>query len=101
MTVKEGAVTRAELVTRAQDLVPVLRERASQAEALRRIPDETVKDIVSAGLIRIGTPDKYGGLGIEYDAAFDVGWELGRGCGSSAWCYSLWTVHNWWVGHFH
>ena len=38
--------------------------------------------------------------GIEYDAAFDVAWELGRACGSTAWCYALWTVHNWWVGHF-
>jgi len=29
-----------------------------------------------------------------------VGFELGRGCGSTAWCYSLWTAHNWWLGHF-
>ena len=28
------------------------------------------------------------------------GFELGRGCGSTAWCYSLWTAHNWWLGHF-
>ena len=29
-----------------------------------------------------------------------IAWELGRACGSTAWCYALWTVHNWWVGHF-
>ena len=29
-----------------------------------------------------------------------MAWELGRACGSTAWCYALWTVHNWWVGHF-
>jgi 3-hydroxy-9,10-secoandrosta-1,3,5(10)-triene-9,17-dione monooxygenase len=34
------------------------------------------------------------------DAAFDVAWELGRGCGSTGWCYALWTIHNWWLGHF-
>src|SRR5262249_49385392 len=39
-------------------------------------------------------------LSVEYDTAFDVAWELVRACGSTAWCYSLWTVHNWWVGHF-
>lgn len=94
-------VTKQELLQRASALVPVLKERAARAEELRQIPEETVRDIVSSGLIRIGTPGRYGGLGIEYDAAFEVGWELGRGCGSSAWCYSLWTVHNWWVGHFH
>ena len=59
-----------------------------------------MQDLVSSGLIRIGNPQRYGGLGIEYDAAFDVAWELGRACGSTAWCYALWTVHNWWVGHF-
>src|SRR5712691_2031206 len=64
------------------------------------MPPETVQDLVSSGLIRLGNPQRYGGLGVEYDAAFDVSWELGRACGSTAWCYSLWTVHNWWVGHF-
>ena len=94
-------VTREELLGRASALVQVLKDRAARTEELRRIPEETVQDIVASGLIRIGAPEKYGGLGIEYDAAFGVAWELGRGCGSSAWCYSLWTVHNWWVGHFH
>ncbi len=93
-------VTRAELLARASALVPVLKERAAQTEELRQLPDETVRGLLASGLIRIGTPERYGGLGIEYDAAFEVSWELGRGCGSSAWCYSLWTVHNWWVGHF-
>jgi len=23
-----------------------------------------------------------------------------RSCGSTAWCVSLWIVHNWWLGHF-
>ena len=93
-------MTREELRRRACELVPVLRERAARAEQLRQIPPESVRDLRSSGLIRIGNPDRYGGHGVELDAAFDVGWELGRGCGSTAWCYSLWTVHNWWLGHF-
>jgi 3-hydroxy-9,10-secoandrosta-1,3,5(10)-triene-9,17-dione monooxygenase len=59
-----------------------------------------VKDLVSSSLIRIGNPLRYGGLDIGYDAVFDVGYELGRACGSTAWCYCLWTAHNWWIGHF-
>jgi 3-hydroxy-9,10-secoandrosta-1,3,5(10)-triene-9,17-dione monooxygenase len=93
-------MTREELLRRTAALLPVLKERATRAEQLRQIPPETVQDLVSSGLIRLGTPQRYGGLGIEYDAAFDVAWELGRACGSTAWCYALWTVHNWWVGHF-
>ncbi len=92
--------TREELLRRASALVPVLRERAARAEQLRQVPSETVEELRASGLIRIGNPDRYGGHGIEIDAAYDVGWELGRGCGSTGWCYSLWTIHNWWAGHF-
>jgi 3-hydroxy-9,10-secoandrosta-1,3,5(10)-triene-9,17-dione monooxygenase len=97
---RPARVTAAELLGRARDLVPVLRERASRAEQLRQVPPETVQDLKSSGLVRIGNPERFGGQGIELDTAFEVAWELGRGCGSTAWCYSLWTVHNWWLGHF-
>src|SRR5437899_7833695 len=93
-------MTGEELRRRTAELLPVLQERAARTEQLRQMPPETVQDLVSSGLIRLGNPQRYGGLGVEYDAAFDVSWELGRACGSTAWCYSLWTVHNWWVGHF-
>jgi alkylation response protein AidB-like acyl-CoA dehydrogenase len=93
-------VTRDTLLHRATALLPVLKERAAQTEELRQIPPETVQDLIASGLIRLGNPACYGGLGLEYDLAFEVAWELGRACGSTAWCYALWTVHNWWVGHF-
>jgi alkylation response protein AidB-like acyl-CoA dehydrogenase len=102
-----GAVTsetdgdlRAELQARATALRPRLAERAAHTERLRRMPDETVKDLVASELIRIGNPPRYGGHAVDLDAAYDIAWELGRACGSTAWCYSLWTVHNWWLGHF-
>jgi alkylation response protein AidB-like acyl-CoA dehydrogenase len=92
--------TREEVRRRAAELVPVLKERAARTEQLRQIPPETVQDLTASELIRIGNPRRCGGLGLECDAAFDVGMELGRACGSTAWCYSLWTAHNWWIGHF-
>ena len=97
---RDTALTGEELQHRTMELVPVLKERAARTEQLRQIPPETVQDLVSSGLIRIGNPPRYGGLGVEYDAVFDVGYELGRACGSTAWCYCLWTAHNWWIGHF-
>jgi 3-hydroxy-9,10-secoandrosta-1,3,5(10)-triene-9,17-dione monooxygenase len=99
-TGRDTALTREELCRRTLALVPILRERAARTEELRQIPLETVQDLVSSSLIRIGNPPRYGGLDIEYDAVFDVGYELGRACGSTAWCYCLWTAHNWWIGHF-
>jgi 3-hydroxy-9,10-secoandrosta-1,3,5(10)-triene-9,17-dione monooxygenase len=88
------------LLSRATRLVPVLKERAARTEQLRQVPPETVKDLIASGLIRIGNPQRYGGQGLDLDLAHEVAWELGRGCGSTGWCYSLWTVHNWWLGHF-
>jgi 3-hydroxy-9,10-secoandrosta-1,3,5(10)-triene-9,17-dione monooxygenase len=92
--------TRAALLDRARGLWPALRERAARAEQLRRLPPETVKDLVASGLVRVGTPDRYGGHGLDIDTGHAVAWELGRACGSTAWCGSLWIVHNWWLGHF-
>lgn len=93
-------VTREELLQRASALLPLLRERAARTEQLRQIPPETVQELQASALIRIGNPTRYGGHGIEIDAAYEVGWELARACGSTGWCYSLWTIHNWWAGHF-
>jgi 3-hydroxy-9,10-secoandrosta-1,3,5(10)-triene-9,17-dione monooxygenase len=100
MLMTSATFGREELRRRASALVPVLEERAVAAEALRQVPPESVSDLRSSGLIRIGNPDRYGGHGLDIDAAYEVSWELARGCGSTAWCYSLWTAHNWWLGHF-
>ncbi len=91
---------RGALLQRASALVPVLKERAARAEQLRQVPPESVQDLLASGLIRIGNPDRFGGAGVDIDTAFAVSWELGRGCGSTAWCYAVWTAHNWWIGHF-
>ena len=90
----------AELLGRAESLVPVLADRAQEAECLRRIPDETVADLRGAGLIRIANPDAFAGHGLDYDTVLEVVGILGRGCGSTAWCYSVWASHNWIVGMF-
>lgn len=100
LSVSESVVTPALLQSRATALLPRLKERATHTEQLRQLPTETVQDLLASQLIRLGNPQRYGGLGLEYDTAFDIAWELGRACGSSAWCYALWTVHNWWLGHF-
>jgi alkylation response protein AidB-like acyl-CoA dehydrogenase len=98
--IAHSLLTREELLRRAGALVPVFKERAARTEELRQIPPESVQDLLASGLIRIGNPRRYGGHDVEVDTAFDVGFELGRGCGSTGWCYSLWTAHNWWLGHF-
>jgi 3-hydroxy-9,10-secoandrosta-1,3,5(10)-triene-9,17-dione monooxygenase len=95
-----GAASRQEMVRRARELLPALRARARRAEELRRLPDETVADLMRTGLLRLANPDRYGGLGLDYDAVLEVTIELGRACGSTAWCYSVWSSHNWLIGFY-
>jgi alkylation response protein AidB-like acyl-CoA dehydrogenase len=93
--------TGAELLERARTLVPVLRARAQETEKLRHIPDATIDDFRAAGLLQAATPTRYGGYAdLDYHETFPLLMELARGCGSSAWCYAVWTVHNWMLGFF-
>jgi 3-hydroxy-9,10-secoandrosta-1,3,5(10)-triene-9,17-dione monooxygenase len=91
---------RDRLLERASALVPVLKERAAQAELLRQVPPDSIQDLLGSGLIRVANPDRFGGVELDIDTVFDISSELGRGCASTAWCYSVWTAHNWWLGHF-
>ena len=96
----KNVLTPEELLRRASEMVPVLKSRAVRTEELRRIPDETVQDFLSTGLYRIGVPKRFGGLDADYDLVLMVGEELGRGCGSASWCYSVWAANAFMVGHW-
>ncbi len=96
----EKIVDRAELVRRAADLVPNLKKRAAETEARRSIPQETVDELHAAGVMRAPQPVRYGGFDLDYGVVLDIAAELGRGCGSTAWCYSIWASHNWVAGMF-
>ena len=100
MATDERVLTRDDLLQRASDLLPALRERAPEAERLRQIPPETIADLRAAGLLAIGNPKRYGGYDCDIDVMFEVAMELGRACGSTAWCFSVWSIHNWMVAHW-
>ena len=93
-------LTPDELLSKASEMVPMLKDRAAQTEELRRIPDETVQNILASGLHRIGVPKQFGGLDVDYGLILEVGALLGSGCASTSWCYSLWSAHSWLVGHW-
>ncbi len=95
-----GRITREELLQRARDMLPVLRERAPQAEALRRLPDETERDFHDAGLFRMVQPARVGGAELDYGILVDVGAMVGRACGSSAWNLINLGCHHWMLGMF-
>jgi 3-hydroxy-9,10-secoandrosta-1,3,5(10)-triene-9,17-dione monooxygenase len=90
-----------ELVARAEELIPALRERAAQAEELRRLPDETIADLHSSGLFRILQPARVGGSELPFRALFELTAVIGRGCGSTAWVLANLAAHHWLLGMWH
>ena len=57
----DSRVLAEELIERARALVPVLAERAAQAERASKVPDETIADLREAGFFRVLQPKRYRG----------------------------------------
>jgi 3-hydroxy-9,10-secoandrosta-1,3,5(10)-triene-9,17-dione monooxygenase len=98
--VGRARVSREELLGRAKELLPTLRERAPGAEELRRLPDETERDFHEAGLFRMVQPARVGGAELDYGILVDMGAVVGRACGSSAWNLINLGCHHWMLGMF-
>jgi 3-hydroxy-9,10-secoandrosta-1,3,5(10)-triene-9,17-dione monooxygenase len=81
-------------------MLPTVKKRATETEALRRIPDETVRELRDSELLRIGVPKMFGGLDAEYRLMFEIGSLLGSACAATSWCFCIWAAHSWLVGHW-
>lgn len=92
--VRDDVPSAQELIDRARNLAPKLRERAERAERDRHIPQESVDEFIAAGLIHTLQPKRWGGYEHDHGVAFDIAIELGKStCGSSAWCLNYLADH--------
>lgn len=89
-----------ELVARARNLQPLLRQRAKETEANRRVSAETTAVLADAGLFKIVKSKRFGGFEYGPSALLRVGFELGQACGSTAWCAMLGNVNSWFASYW-
>lgn len=87
--------TKAEMIDRAQALLPALRERSATAEKNRRMSEETVQEFRDAGFPKILQPKRFGGYELGLDTAVEVIRTLSTACGSSGWVSNLFILHSW------
>ena len=92
--------TKADMIARAEALLPALRERSADAEKNRRMSDETVQAFRDAGLPKILQPKRFGGYELGPDTATEVIRTISTACGSSGWVTNLFVIHNWQVSLF-
>lgn len=92
--------TRAELVRRASELVPLLQKNALWGDDNRRLHDETIEALADAGILRMRIPTRYGGYESDMRTVVEVITELGRGDGSVSWTVAVWAISQWMCGLF-
>lgn len=92
--VPDPGLTAAELLRRAEGLVPMLRERAVATDHERRVSDEVYEQLREAGFFHLLKPRRYGGLELtDHDHAM-ITMTLARGCASTAWVFSILSSDN-------
>jgi len=89
-----------EMLERARRLVPKIAARAEQCEQLRRLPDETERDLHEAGLFRIAHPARVGGADLDVGIFVDVCAEIARVCPSTAWNIGNLASHHWMLAYY-
>jgi 3-hydroxy-9,10-secoandrosta-1,3,5(10)-triene-9,17-dione monooxygenase len=93
-------VTKQQIIDRVRRLVPNFQKRAEATEEARRIPAESVTELLDAGIARILIPPRFGGYGLGFDTWFDVVREISKADASHGWCASLMIHHPHCIGQF-
>ncbi|MEU4674727.1 acyl-CoA dehydrogenase family protein [Amycolatopsis sp. NPDC023774] len=89
-----------ELVGRASELVPMIREHAAESSANRAVVPQVMKALEDAELFKLFVPKRFGGHGVGMRTTMEVLSEIGRGDGSTAWAASLLNVCTWFATTF-
>jgi 3-hydroxy-9,10-secoandrosta-1,3,5(10)-triene-9,17-dione monooxygenase len=89
-----------QLIEAARAMGPVLRERAAQCKAERKVPDATIADFHKAGFFKVLQSEQWGGYAMDPQVFYTLGVEVARHCPSSAWVLGVVAVHNWQLAVF-
>ncbi|KAA5842476.1 hypothetical protein F2A38_12495 [Pseudomonas chlororaphis] len=92
---KSGRLSVDELVLRARSFQKQLSELSGITEANRRVAAETMSNLASAGLLNFMRAERHGGFAHGPSMLIRVGYELGQGCGSTAWCTNIANCNSW------
>src|SRR5882724_13270209 len=89
-----------ELLSRAREIAAIVRARAEQTEAERRVAADVFERMREAEFFRILQPRAYGGFEYGFEVAMQVAIIVGAGCGSSGWVCSFAIMHQWLAASF-
>jgi alkylation response protein AidB-like acyl-CoA dehydrogenase len=90
----QQSLTAQDVLTRVNELVGRLRERAPETETLRRMHPDNLRDLTDAGVFRLAMPADVGGYQADEYVAAEVLAQISRGCPSTGWMCTIMLVSN-------
>lgn len=80
--------------------MPLIAERAAEAERKRKPDDDVIEALKATGVFRAFVPQRFGGYEIDLDLFVDVGITVAEACASTGWITTFYMEHNWLLGMF-
>lgn len=87
-------------VTAARNLADRIRDRAAQTDKDRRVPAETIEELMEAGLFGVVLPKVFGGAELGFATLVRTTIEIASACGSTGWVYGVLAGHSWLLNLF-
>lgn len=91
--------TNKELVTRARNLIPKLREYSLEIDEKSSLPDEIINLLQKEGLLKVLRPQMFGGYQTNMRTFTEVVTEISRGNGSAGWFVSLSNIRDYMISY--
>jgi 3-hydroxy-9,10-secoandrosta-1,3,5(10)-triene-9,17-dione monooxygenase len=89
-----------DVIDGVRELLPVLRDRAQEAEDGRVVPANSIKALEETGFFRLLQPAAFGGLEADPIAFYTAVRLIASACGSTGWVAAVLGVHPWHLGLF-
>ncbi|WP_227937788.1 acyl-CoA dehydrogenase family protein [Alkalihalobacillus deserti] len=88
-----------DLVAKARNLIPKLREYSEEIDRTSKIPDEVIELLQKEGLLKILRPEMFGGYQTNMRTYTEVVTEISRGNGSVGWFVSLSNIRDFMISY--
>ncbi|MEM7286229.1 MAG: acyl-CoA dehydrogenase family protein [Actinomycetota bacterium] len=89
-----------QLIEAAENLAPLIRERAREAEIARRPHDDVIAAACESGIFGLMVPESHGGHEADLDTYFEVSLILSRADASMGWLMAFYMEHCFWFCGF-
>ena len=88
------------LLERVRAVVPLVAERAAEAEQRRKPDDDVIAALKATGVFKSFVPKRFGGYEIDLELFLDIGVAVSEACASTGWITTFYMEHNWQLGNF-